>query len=282
MNKKELYWVSAKISFGFFWGWNMIKMVRECSQMVSPVGIAKWIDYSFLFQPEVKVFVLLATLLLCLFYILERQMKWTTTAMCLLSLFVITYHESQGIYYRNTSYTVRPGVQALAYWIAHFRKDIDVAKIRLQFTLQVIAAFYLLAGISKLQASGWEWIFSGKYFALQVMKNHSFTYFDTGDASAMVKAAGQTSFFLKHNTFLIFLLGSSLMLELFAFTALLGKKWQITIGFFLLLMHIGIYWVMGILIGGIAFNMVIFFLNPLYYLSNLLLFFRQLSFQHHK
>ena len=275
MNKNVLNWTCAKISFAFIWGGSLMGMAKECSQMVAPVGIARWVDYSFLFRPEGKLFLLWAILLLCIFYIWEKGMIITTTAMFFLSLLIITYHESQGIYYRNTLNTVIPGVQALAYWIAYFRKDFDVEKNRWQFTMQVIAAFYLLAGISKLQASGWEWIFSGKYFALQIMKNHSFTYFDAGNASTMAKATAQSAFFLSHNAFLVFLLGSSLLLELFAFLALLGKNWRIGMGILLLLMHLSIYWVMDIVIGGVAFNMVIFFLNPLFLFSNLILFVRQ-------
>lgn len=273
MKNKELYWLSAKISFSFFWGSNMIKMVLECSRLVAPVGIVRWLDYSFLFDGKVKLLVLFAILLLSFFYVREREMKITTSIMFFVSLLVISFHESQGVFYRNTSYTVIPGVQALAYWVSYFRKETDIEKWRIQYTLQAIAAFYLLAGLSKLNASGIDWIFSGKYFALQVMKNHYFNYFNTADTGALAIAAEQTAFFLQHNNLLIFLLASSLLLELFAFTALFGEKWQLGIGILLLGMHIGIYVVMGILIGGIAFNMVIFFLNPLYYLIRIMDYF---------
>ena len=268
------YWFWIKLSFLFFWSNAIIQILFTSKDANLPIGIYLYIQYDFLFHGFLRYSLFLTIVLLIVFYIIEKWMVYTTFLMTLISILFITHQESEGIFYRSTSYSTILGAQFLAYFIHRLKPAFNLNYYRIQFPLQIIVATYTLAGISKLKLSGLDWIDSGKYFSLQVLKNQYFFYYDTGSEVFRTTAWTKAEWFLKNLLSIKLLLTFSLFLELFCFLALIGKKSRISIGILLLLMHIGIYYVMGILIGGIAWNMVIFLLNPLYYFSIAFYYFR--------
>jgi hypothetical protein len=270
MKDNERYWFWAKVSLVFFWLNVVIKMIAAAPQANLPVGICQLFSFDWFFVPPAQYFLYPLALGLALLYVFEKKMVYTTGALALFSLVVISQHESSGLFLRATSYTVIFGVQFLAYAIFSWKTDFDYRYYRLQFPVQVVAATYVLAGLSKLNVSGWEWVNSGHLFSLQVIKNESFRYFDTGNLALLQQAQNKAVWFLTHKGLITFMLTSSLLLELFCPVVLIGRKTRIVYGVLLVAMHIGIYVVMGIMIGGIAFNMLIFFINPLYHLVNTL------------
>ena len=124
---------------------------------------------------------------------------------------------------------------------------------------------------AKLNVSGWEWVNSGHLLSLQVIKNESFRFFDSDHLALMTQAQAKADWFLAHRNSMTLLLGSSLLLELLCPVVLIGPRVRMVYGGLLVAMHLGIYFVMGIEMGGIAFNMIIFFIHPLYYLAEGLL-----------
>ena len=235
-----------------------------------PTGICKLYSFAPLFTPAGMVLFFGFFVMLCLLYLFEINMVYTTALLFLCNVIIISHHESNGVFYRATILSTVFGAQFIAYLLYSFKAGFDIRRFRINYAIQIIAATYTLAAIAKLKASGFGWINSGELFSIQVMKNYAFLYFDTG--SKVVLEHGRTIAYalLKHRGIIRFFLATSLALELFCFAAMIGNKVRLVYGIALLLMHLGIMCVFGIGIGIIANPMVVFFINPLYRVKQLL------------
>jgi hypothetical protein len=264
MNSRNREWLAAKASFIIIFSTTLVIFILPLSKNLYPTGVAQFIDYSVLFSPVGKIVLIGVLVLFSLFYMLEWNMLLTTGLLSCLSLLVITFQESNGIYSRATILTVIPAAQFGAYLIRYFRPDFNVEHYRMQFSVQMVVAGYVLAGISKIQKSGLNWFLEEKGFMIQIYKNFYFLYSDTCNPTYLQKADAIMYVFSVLPALPQFLLLAALILELFCFVVLYQPKLQVAWGIGLLLMHIGIAYLMGIGISVIAFPMVIFFVNPLY------------------
>ena len=262
----SLEWVCLKVSFLIFWISNMGIMLYEVSRHCDfPIGICKWIDFSLLFSPFGKSIIAGTIFILSLFYLLEKWMEKVTLMMFLASFIITSYHESSGIQHHATVFSCLLGVQFLAYLFKRLNASFDLNFNRIHYSVQIIAAFYILAGISKLTVSGLDWINNGNYFAIQVVKNFSFIYFAEGNVEKLNEGFQIGNKLLVNQGWIKLFLSLALLLELGCIVAVLTKKIRIWYGLALMGMHIGIKLIMAIPIGAVAPPMVIYFINPLYW-----------------
>lgn len=260
-----LEWFYLKLSVLFLWLVTMAIMLPDLSENCPyPVAICRYINFGFMFSVTGKVLLTILLVTLSVLYFLERKMLITLFLQTLLSCIIISYHESNGMHHHATIFTPLFAAQWLAYVIKYFNEGFNLALYRKQFSIQIIAATYALAGISKLNASGWGWINSGELFSIQVVKNYSFQYFYTGTQAYMDKGMQMANTLLQHKAAIQFMLAFSLLLELLCPIILVFRKLQKAYGVGLFLMHVGILVVMSISPGLIMFPMIAFFINPLY------------------
>lgn len=266
INKHQnLEWISIKLCLAFVGIMGLYNMIKESHEIIAPVGICKIYSFDILFTPNGKIVINAILIIAMLFYILEKKMVWSTLVLSIISIIVISYHESNGIFNRAT---VMSGIwiaQFIAYLRFHYSSKFDIAKYRIQYPIQIIAAIYTLAGISKIEASGVFWFWNSELFSLQIFKNFFCSFADSGNLLFLQKANDFVAFFQNYSILGKSLLGISLFLELFCVIALKNKKLQILWGLGLLSMHLGIAFFMDIGISTVAFPMVIFFLNPFYF-----------------
>lgn len=266
-NSAEVAWFFIKLSLLFFFLSNMFIMMADVSSACPfPVGICRLYSFSILFTLAGKAILSFLLVVFCLFYLFERKMLYATFGLFLLSVIIISYHESNGIFHHATIFSPIFAAQFFAYWQKQQKLSFDLSHSRVQYSIQMIAATYTLAGISKINASGLDWINSGETFALQVVKNYSFIYFAHGTKESLEHGYHIASLMLEHKYLIRFFLATSLLLELFCFASLISlgvRRWY-AVG--LLLMHTGIWLLMAIPFGVVAVPMVIFFLNPLFWL----------------
>lgn len=261
----DLGWFCIKISFAWFWFRTILRMLEFGGKCPYPVGICNLYSFDPLFTAPGVWFLAILLLVCIVLYLSEKQMLFATGMLTLLSAIIISHHESNGIYLRATPYTTIFGAQFIAYLIAKLQPRFNLSYYRQQYVVQIIAATYTLAAISKLSASGIGWIDSGTdLFPIQAMRGFSFRYFSTGDISVLQKGYEVSAFMIEHKWLLKLLLGSSLLLEMFCLLATLHPRIRFGYGLALAMMHIGIYYYMDILIAGLALPMAIFFINPLY------------------
>jgi hypothetical protein len=260
-------WLCIKILFTWYWFLQMRSMIRSSGSCLYPAGICKLYHFNFLFTGPGKWGLVLLLLVCAALYISEKRMLFATGVLTLLTCLIISRSESTGVLLRATAYTPLFAVQFIAYAFAKFIPGFNLTFYRQQYAVQIIAAIYTVAAISKLSASGLSWPQDGSsLFAIQILKGFSAEYFDTANVSALQKGHLLANALLAHKQELKLLLWGSLLLELFCFTATLHPRLKLIYGIALALMHLGIYLTMNILIGGLVYPMLTFFINPLYLL----------------
>jgi len=265
-SQPAVYWFCLKVSLVFFWLANMWVMLSGIQQpIINAVGVIKLYEFNFLFTEWGKWATGAGLLALGALYIFEKHMRLTLFFQFAFSLIIISRHESGGMFFHTTVYTVVFAVQWLAYMQHRSNASFNLEKYRVHYGLQIVAALYMLAGISKLSTSGWAWASSGELFSLQVVKNYSFIYFAHGNKVALHEGMQLANSLLHQRGFIRLLLTATLFLELGCFAALINVRVRMLYAVALLAMHTGIKIFMAIPFGVIAPVMAIFFLNPLYH-----------------
>ncbi|MEM9480389.1 MAG: hypothetical protein AAGA58_12120 [Verrucomicrobiota bacterium] len=131
---------------------------------------------------------------------------------------------------------------------------------------QAIVATYLVTAIYKLWYSKFEWIKDSKHFPVQLVKTRDMDYYnslETPDPSNWFDRLSPAieTFFLNNPNWCRFFIGSGLLLELFAFLALAGRKWGLIFGLALILFHLTISRVMSLTFEENILIIAIFFVN---------------------
>ena len=257
-------WFYIKLSLIITWIPLMVIMITQSKNCPYPVGICKLIDLEILFSTTGKTFLFILLCISFFLYVFEIKMVYTTLFIFVLSCIIISYHESNGFFFRATPYSAVFGSQFIAYAINKYNPDFNVLKYRIHFGIQIIAASYTLAAIAKLKGDGIGWIDNGGLFSIQVMKNYSYLYYDTGSFAFLENGKAIAYSIIEHKSQIKYLLATALGLELLCFVAILNSKVMFIYGLALLAMHIGFDFFMGIGIGVISKPMVVLFLNPLF------------------
>lgn len=257
-------WFCMKLSFVFIWLSVMLTMLSQNKACIFPAGICKIYCFEPLFTATGKRAIVALLFLFGFAYLLEYKMAATTFLLFCITAVIISFHESNGIFFRATVLSIIWAAQGMAYAIAYYNKEFDFKKWRVHYSMQMVAAVYTLAAIAKLRASGLEWVNAGPLFSLQVMKNFAINYYSTGDKDYWETGTRYALALLQNKALVRFLLATSLGFELFCFAACFNKKLQVFLGIGLLAMHIGIACIMGIGISIICYPMLIFFFNPLW------------------
>lgn len=261
----EWKWFCLKLSVVTFWMLTLPRLITCCPKSPLPAGVYRIFNFDFLFSPIGTALLTAALLVLCFLYLLEKWMLLTTFCWFALCAIIVSHHESNGIFERNTLLTTVMGAQFVAYLIYHFNSNFDIRKFRVQYVYQIIAATYTLSAIAKLHSAGLAWAGSGTLFSLQVIKNHAFDYFSDGNPQHIQQGQAIANTVIQHRYLITLLFGGTLLLESCCFLAVFNERFRFGYGVALVLMHLGILATTNIIIGGIVFPMVIFYLNPLYY-----------------
>ncbi len=179
--------------------------------------------------------------------------------MFIVSLVLFTLEDSNRILNYNGLYTMT----FLAQFIAYYRNNANLKSERIQFPIQIIAAGYALAGISKLKVSGLGWITEAPQVSIQILKSYGYAYFNSGDISHMDKGIKMSNFIINHAFFAKTIFAFSLFFEITAWIAIKNKATALVYGILLTAMHIGIFFFMHIIIISIFIPMSTFMVNPL-------------------
>ncbi len=263
-NYSTIEWNFMKISFVIFWLNAIVTILSKNNFIAMPIGLLSFLQPNSIIDISFKLMCLITIMVAIYFYIMEKQMIWTTLFLFLISVLVFTIEESNGIFRRNELFSFIFFSQFLSYVFKAKNIDSNIQKNRVQFSVQVIAIGYTLSAISKLNVSGLNWVFDGKKMPLQIMKSYFYSYVNDGNNFFIQKGNEMIKTFNNNLYLVYFLLGFSLLLEFFAVISILNKKISFIYGLLLLVMHIGIFWVLDVAIKGIYIPMLIFMVNPLF------------------
>lgn len=262
-------WLCLKIPFIYFWiGFFRICLYKGYTTPI-PEGICKLINCNLFLDGVGPNITITLAFMLSIAYVLEFKMKWITLGLFLLSVMVFTIEESNAIFNRNGTFSFLFLAQSFAYWFNESNST-KLKYSRIQYSIQAVAVGYFLSACSKLIDSGLSWATDGYRITLQVLKSFNYEYYNNLDYSKIIKSTEVVQFLNGAQDILIILLSVSLILEFFALTAAINKKYARFYGVALLAMHLGIFYFMDILIFSFIFPMVIVLINPFFLIVRLI------------
>ena len=260
----RIEWTIMKSSFSLIWLLSFLLVFSRYNYAPTPESIFKLIPGSFYLSFNAKIFLLSTNLLLIYFYITEKHIWWSLLGLSLISLFAFSLEDSNSDFNRNTMITGIFFAQFFAYSIRKIYLDFDIEKYRIQFSVQLISISYTISAISKLNTSGLNWITDGLLMPLQIMKTNYFGFVNDGNIAHITNARQIINLLDKYSFGVMFILAFTLIIELFAVVSIINKKSAFVYGVLLIFMHIGIYLVLDVAIGGTYIPMLIFMINPMF------------------
>lgn len=260
----RIEWTIMKSSFSLIWLLSFLLVFSRYNYAPTPESIFKLIPGSFYLSFNAKIFLLSTNLLLIYFYITEKHIWWSLLGLSLISLFAFSLEDSNSDFNRNTMITGIFFAQFFAYSIRKIYLDFDIEKYRIQFSVQLISISYTISAISKLNTSGLNWITDGLLMPLQIMKTNYFGFVNDGNIAHITNARQIINLLDKYSFGVMFVLAFTLIIELFAVVSIINKKYAFVYGILLVFMHIGIYLVLDVAIGGTYIPMLIFMINPMF------------------
>lgn len=117
-------------------------------------------------------------------------------------------------------------------------KGLRLADLEIYYTHIGIAGCYMLAGITKLIASGPMWIINAPLVAVQVHKTHDQKYYEYLDEKWFEQGKQYANFAVENPNLTRLILGGGLVAELVAFALLINRFWAMVIGVSLWFMHV--------------------------------------------
>lgn len=260
----KIEWTMMKSSFSLIWLLSFLLVFSRYNYAPTPESIFKLLPGSFYLSYNAKIFLLSTNLLLIYFYITEKHIWWSLLGLSLISLFTFSLEDSNSDFNRNTMITGIFFAQFFAYSIKKIYLDFDTEKYRIQFSVQLISISYTISAISKLNTSGLNWITDGLLMPLQIMKTNYFGFVNDGNIAHITNARLIINLLDKYSFGVMFILAFTLIIELFAVVSIINKKYAFVYGILLVFMHIGIYLVLDVAIGGTYIPMLIFMVNPMF------------------
>lgn len=117
-------------------------------------------------------------------------------------------------------------------------KGLRLADLEIYYTHIGIAGCYVLAGVTKLLASGIMWVINAPLVAVQVHKTHDQKYYEYLDPKWIEDGKQYANFAVDNPNLTRLILGGGLFMEVIAFALLINRFWATTIGLSLWLMHV--------------------------------------------
>lgn len=103
-----------------------------------------------------------------------------------------------------------------------------------------IAGCYVIAGVTKMLASGPMWIVKSPLIAVQIHKSFDQKYYEYLDPKWLEEGHHYADFAVRNPNLTRLILGGGLVLELAAFLVLAGRRWAALLGISLIVMHLAI------------------------------------------
>lgn len=248
--------------------WTMLPASVPWTTQPVPNGLARVIDLTFLADNAVYEPLRWAALAALVVYAVGLVPLLSLGGATSLIIMVGTLENSQGaIGHHLQLVCLVAGGQWLAYAasLGHWwRPTTEAHRRAVQTAKLVIVAAYVASACVKLIASGGLWVWQLPDISLQLIKTHANVYYDTLQPQSIWASETLPRLIVAHPnlTRLFFLPG--LLLELFAFLALCGRRAGFAIAAGLLAMHLLIRVVMQLSFSAHEWLLLIFFLNPPY------------------
>jgi hypothetical protein len=245
----------------------------EFSSQPYPHGLAQWIDFSWVGDKDVFGAAIVLARLGLIFYALGILAPLGLVAFLVVDVSHHTFFTSQGIQGHGSQLNALIALALLCgHVFAVFRsrswKELllsgsDSEQSALGWSRLMLAATYVVAGLSKIHHGGWDWWTRGESFALQILKAQDEMHFTMASPPLSASADAFGHFLETHASFADPLLLCALLMEVGAFLACTGRLPALLLGSGLVLFHLSNQWLMGLPFRGNVMMCLILFIQPL-------------------
>lgn len=237
------------------------------------VGLAKFVDLTFFARIEHMLVWQIVTIAGLAAYVIGRLPAAGLLPAVVFAIGIGTLNASQGAANHSTQLCsmILLG-QFLVYalpWVAGkglsapswMAPGADIHRRAIYVTLVIFAAGYVVCGWVKLQNSDWMWfqkVVPG--LALELQKTNWSAYYDTLQPVPQVLQT-TVSLMNEHPTVARLFFGGGLLIELFAFVMLMGRRWAFFTGVAIIMLHLSISHLMQLNFWYHIFAAAIFLVN---------------------
>ena len=243
--------------------WSLIE--REVVNVQpTPNGIAKLIDLTFLANPAVQSGVMIAFFITGFFYVIDRLAMPALGLIVAIMIAKGTLINSQGAINHSLQLLTLVLLAQLIVHVTAVVKKWPASEKQIQaihWSKVVIVASYVSSAFVKLFASSEFWIARVPYLALQIIKSNLQAYYTDLEPMAKGWVADFPYWVASHPNLARIFFSGGLMLELFAFLALINRRWALAMGVIILLFHESISFLMNIDFKNHVWLVAIFFIN---------------------
>ncbi len=266
--------------------WDIFPGAISFREQPAPSGLAHFLDLTFLSEPGAlrlpRILLFLALALYC-----SGCLLWIALPVILiLTAAVGSLANSQGAITHSTQLPVLV-IFAQCVWYLYdalrnrLRKSPAPQDARLQanrtaafIAQQAVVSAYVVTALSKIFTSGLVgWISDARYFPLQLVKTARMDYYNTltlpdpPDGVLAPVLPFLQALFTSSTALTRLFLASGLFLELCAFLALIGRRWNFFYGALLIVFHLTVSAVMDLHFQYNIYLLAIFLLNIPYWIS---------------
>ena len=249
-------------------------------EQIFPKGIANFVDLTFLANDTIAFTLIGIGGIAAFLFAIGRLRILSITYLVLLCTAVFTFAMGHITKTRHDTNVVP--LVLIGYLIAYVQHDFTTRRdptafggrsredLAFDYGQQMIAAMYVLSGITKLIRCGTDWVKDSVLVVLQMIRTQHCEFYDhlsPPDDLEHWLSIGRSM--VEHSNLTRGMFGSALILELFAFAALFGRVWSLLFGLALIAFHTSVFALMNI---NFYLNMIvlsIFFVNVPYWLSRL-------------
>jgi hypothetical protein len=227
---------------------------RTLVEQKFPHGLARLFDFTWLAHHPPGIFWQAASALLLIPYVLGRL---SVASLALISFFALSIgtlvtSQSKNVNHTWQLVTLVLGAQLLTYlyhgWKAGrlsewLKPAPDTQRVVIHASLVVIAASYVVSGVTKLINSNGLWIQKVPLLSVQLMKSNWAQYYDTlQPVPGWLEKA--TSLIIEYPNVARLFFGGGLLIELTAFVLLINRRWALLGGIAIILFHLSVSKVM--------------------------------------
>lgn len=233
-----------------------------------PNGLAQWIDFTFLADRAWMEPLRIATIVSLAAYAFGLVPVLSLAVPLAVSVGVGTLINSQGAINHDTQVV---SMILLGQWLVHlvagirsgnwWRVDADWENIAVHVSKIAVMAGYMVSAVVKLDETDGRWIHNVPQLAVQMKKANDSKF--SSDLEPMDPFASETlpRWIVDHPWQSRALFGSGLLLELFCFVGLAGRRWGLATALALILMHLTIGRLMSLHFVSNMAVLAIFFVN---------------------
>lgn len=233
----------------------------EFAGQPSPVGIARWVDLTWLHHDGVYEVMFGLTAVGCLAYVIGFALRLVLPLLTATQIVVFTYNNSQGF----TSHGVQLVsmvllTQTIVVWWKRHETPENLRAWLWFYSRGLILFSYCASALNKIIGSRGLWVWQSKYLPIEIVKTRRYDYYKSLDP-ALLGDPPSALWLVQHPVVAQIVFGAGFFLELFAFLGLRDRRWSAFIGLAIIAMHQSITWIMSLTFDNHQWLCLIFLVN---------------------